>query len=808
MRTIPINDNWKFRPKVDVPFYEETPETMTVCLPHDAVIHTSRSKDTDSGTHKAFFQNGVWEYTKKLFIDESYTNKHVMFLFEGVQNQAMIYINGYHAAHHPYGYTEFLVDADRYLRYGKDNELKVIVRTANDTRWYSGAGLYRPVTMLVSEESFIPPYGVKITTQDVRENQAVILVETTVRHDGTESAKTFRLHTEICSGDGSPVASDTAPVTVYRSEEIVVRRRLYVKKPELWNTDSPSLYICKTRLSDGETVVDICEDTFGIRMLQLDTENGLQINGRSVKLRGACIHHDNGILGAATIGQAEYRRVERLKAAGFNAIRMAHHPASRALLDACDRLGVLIMDEAFDVWTDSKRPFDYTISFQEWWERDIASMVAKDYNHPSVVMYSIGNEIFETGNPHGSIIGRRITDKIKSLDNSRFTTNCINGMLSVMDRLREQMAEHEKQMDDKDINQAMTDIGDRIAEVMRMPLIGEATEESFSCVDIAGYNYMHGRYEEDKTLYPGRVIVGSETHPNNIDRNWRLVMDNGHVIGDFTWTGWDYIGEVGIGRVAYNAVGSLEHMADYPWLTAWCGDIDILGNRRSISYYREIVFGLRKDPYIAVYKPEHYHDTPEYMHWSWTDTVSNWSWIGFKGKPIKIEVYSDADEVELLLNGKSVGKAAAGEKNRYKAIFDITYSPGTLEAVAYCAGKETGRHQLQSADEDMILSLQAEQSEISAEDTDLAFFNIALTDSNDTVHVCSDRKITIDIQGPGELAGFGSANPMNTESFGETSHSTYYGQALAIVRPTGTGEIRVKASADGCADVQTVVLVK
>jgi hypothetical protein len=291
------------------------------------------------------------------------------------------------------------------------------------------------------------------------------------------------------------------------------------------------------------------------------------------------------------------------------------------------------------------------------------------------------------------------------------------------------------------------------------------------------------------------VIVASETFPSRIGSLWPMVRQNPHVIGDFTWTGWDYLGEVGIGRAQYLAEGENPSFeAPYPWITAWAGDIDVTGTRRPGSYYREIVFGLRTAPYIAVQRPEHHGKNPVLGQWSWTDTAGSWSWPGFEYKPVVVEVYSAADEVELLLNGRSLGKAAAGEAQRFTATFDITYEPGTLAAVAYRDGREISRTSLSSADGPLTLTAVADRDELPADGTDVAIIEVGLTDAAGTVATAADRLLTATVTGPGELAAFGSGRPCTEERYQAGAHTTFDGRALAVVRPTGPGEITLTIS--------------
>ncbi|MBA2247630.1 MAG: glycoside hydrolase family 2 protein, partial [Chloroflexia bacterium] len=517
------------------------------------------------------------------------------------------------------------------------------------------------------------------------------------------------------------------------------------------------------------------------------------------KLRGACVHHDNGVIGAATIARADERRVEMLKEAGFNALRSSHNPMSPAMLDACDRLGMLVMDEAYDTWTISKSSFDHAADFSQWWEREIEAMVRKDVNHPSVVIYSIGNEIPEVGSGLGSLWGRRLAEKIRSLDDTRFITNGVNGLVAVMDEVRAMAAERMEDSESMGVNALMANIGEMMNQLGSSELVTGRTAESFAVLDIAGMNYLDARYEMDRELFPHRIIVGSETFPPHIDVNWGLVKRNSHVIGDFTWTGWDYLGEVGVGRTIYaDDPAGAGFMAPFPWLTAWVGDIDITGHRRPASYYREIVFGLRNEPYIAVQRPSGFGRQVVSGPWSWSDSVSSWTWNGSEGAPIRVEVYSDADEVELLLNGESIGRAPAGEQHRFRADFDTTYQTGELLAIAFTNGREQGRHRLVTATGPVRLAIEADRTEMRADSADLAFISIALTDAEGTLYTDSDRLVTVGITGPGALQGFGSARPETLERFTDTTHTTFGGRALAVIRPTRPGEVTVTVSAPGC----------
>jgi beta-galactosidase len=538
---------------------------------------------------------------------------------------------------------------------------------------------------------------------------------------------------------------------------------------------------------------------FGIRRLQLDPESGLRINGRTVKLRGACIHHDNGPLGAAAIRRAEERRIEILKSAGFNAIRSAHNPLSTAMLDACDRVGMLVMDETFDVWTNSKTADDYSLRFADWWERDVDALVRKDFNHPSVVLYSIGNEVTETGTGIGARWGRRIAERIRALDPTRYITNAVNPVLAVAEELARQQAESMEQPSNGHANTTPTDNDPNAAlgnmdEIMKQLLVSDQAAdmiaESFAALDVAGLNYAEARYTLDSEQFPNRVIVGTETFPSAIAESWALITRLNHVIGEFTWTGWDYLGETGLGRVNYEPEVKSSG-APYPWLTAWCGDIDITGRRRPVSYYRERVFGLAEEPYVAVHRPERFGQPKSASGWAWSDSIASWSWGAEPGSPTTVEVYSVAPEVELQINGRSYGRRPAGPENRYLAIFDVEWDPGELTAIDYDGETEVARTALRTAGDSVVIHAQADRTELTANDGDLAYIDITLADADGIIATHLPTEIIVEVDGAGVLEGLGSANPITTARFDGDRISTFDGHALAIVRPSGPGDITV-----------------
>ncbi|MHA6526062.1 glycoside hydrolase family 2 TIM barrel-domain containing protein [Tessaracoccus sp. G1721] len=791
MNAIPFNDDWTYRLPLG-PFAAangEDAQPTPVRLPHDALRDTDRTPEAPGKGAGAYYPHAGFTYLKAFQAPEEWRGKLVRLEIQGAYRRAQVFLNDEFAGNRADGYARFFVDLTPYLRYGQENALRIEVRSGQDSRWYSGSGLHRPVVLHVDDPVHVVPDGVTVTTVRVEDDQAVVDVVSTLANAGL-TTRTITVDTALAAPDGGVVERDSTPSTLAPGETALVRQRFYVQQPQLWGPEHSALYTATLSLGEGAPT----EVRFGIRTVTVDPRKGLRINGEPVLLRGACIHSDNGPLGAAAIGRADERRIELLKEAGFNAIRTAHNPASPALLDACDRLGVLVMDEAFDMWTKFKTPYDYAAEFPQWWAEDLEAMVAKDRNHPSVIMYSIGNEIAEVGTPHGARWARRMAELVRALDPTRLVTNGINPFLAVIDEVAA-IAE-----ESGGLNEMMAAEGGPFAVVSASESAGRRTAESSAPLDVLGLNYAESRYAIDRELFPHRVIVGSETFPSQIGRLWPMVRDSPNVIGDFTWTGWDYLGEVGIGATAYaedpGAVAALER--EYPYLTAWCGDLDITGWRRPVSYYRQIVFGLRAEPYIAVQRPGRQgHTITMQSPWGWSDSVSSWTWPGFEGRPVTVEVYADADEVALLLDGVEVSRATVGERLPMLATLETAYGAGELTAVAYRDGEEVGRTGLATATTAARLTATADRTRLSDDDADLAFVAIELRDDNGVLVTTEDLAVTVEVEGAGVLAGMCSANPATEERFDAPTWRTFDGRALAVVRPTGHGAVSVTVSAEG-----------
>lgn len=802
MKRILFNENWLFQEGSGNGLFASrfgSAEPQIVNLPHDAVIGTERVHENDLGA-VAFYKAKNVCYTKKFLVPEDWADRAVWVEFEGIYQNALIYVNNSYAGSAHYGYGEHYFDIKRFLRPGKENELKVVVKNgANPAgRWYTGGGIYRDVYLHVGSPLHIACTGTRAAAETVEDDQATVRVITPLVHDGCDVVTAF-VKNEILDARGNVVASETQPVTFFDHEPKELRQRLVVDGPKLWDVDTPYLYTIRTAVTSGDRVLDSFEDTFGIRYMQLDAKKGLRINGKQVKLRGGCIHHDNGILGAATFSTSEERRVRIMKQMGYNAIRMAHHPVSKAMLRACDKLGMYIMDEFSDVWCSAKAEFDYGIHFAECFEHDVAQMAYKDYNHPSVILYSIGNEIPENGNRFDVSFGRRIVEVIRSIDDTRYVMNSINIMLAVMEHMGELVASMGigtgVKTADGEINEMMASLGDVMGAISTSHLSSKYIEEACGQVDISGYNYAEDRYAQDHVNYPNRILVGSETFPAKLAKNWELVKKYPHVLGDFTWTAWDYLGEVGIGKNSYEGdPGGAFHMGEWPLRIAMCGTVDLNGVPQPISYWRQIVWGLRKEPYINVCPPDQFGRKVQLGAWGWSDGRGSWTWKGDEGRNVDVDVYADADEVELFVNGKSLGKKTVGEDYAFMAKFQAVYEPGEIKAVAVKNGEAT-EWTLRTAGEHVDLVAEAECAEMKAF-TELGYINIRLEDQAGVVDQTAEAQVTVEVQG-GVLAGLGSTDSTSDEYYTGNTFHTYRGSLLAVVRGMEPGEITVTVSAEG-----------
>lgn len=788
-----FNKDWTFE-KADQAdrlkaFYGNS-NAVAVTLPHDAMIREKRDKDCPSGAQSGFYSGGVYTYEKKFMAQYEWKKQDVFLEFEGIYGIARVWINGSLAAVNRNGYMGFSVDLKPWISYEHENIIRIDVDNSKqpNSRWYSGSGIYRDVNLWTGKGVYISHDKLRITTLSVNDDMAVLEVCAQLKNiigHGLEAECLIEI-----KKDGQKAASNTQRV-VFRSEQMqTVRVQIPIEQPKKWSPAQPALYECHITTRFDDEICDEAVSNFGIRVLALDPVHGLQINGETVKLRGTCIHHDNGVIGAETFKEAEWYRCKRLKEAGFNAIRSAHHPMSRAMLDACDHIGMLVMDELTDMWDKEKNTYDFSDIFEDEYNQWINHMVEKDYNHPSVVIYSVGNEIQEAGTKQGAWINRILCNKFHELDNTRYTTNALNGLNCAGRRLGVIMRDVAEKfgMDSHGsgsgggsnaLNSFMSLMSGEKGEFFaKHPLVSEALEECSQSCDITGLNYLSGRYELEHELHPAKTVLGTETYPADIENLWKLVEAYPHVIGDFTWTGYDYIGEAGVGIFHYD--GNANFTSIYPERLGYIGDIDLIGNRRPISYFREIVYGLTDKPYIAVERLEHAGQTAGKTAWMFKDNISSWTWKGFEGTTANVDVYSSGDEVELFLNDKSLGRKPAGRENHFTASYEVPYEPGTLKAVAYQKDRKLGEYELSTAKSVTKLKV----CRVTENERNIAYIKIWLVDDNGTINSqeAEKRLLHASVVGNGVLEGFGTANPSSEEDYFSDSVTTFDGSALAVVR--------------------------
>ena len=720
-------------------------KTITVDLPHDWDIYEAPDPSTGAtGTDGGWYPGGKGEYRKTFATPKT---EIVKLHFEGVYQKAEVFVNGQKAGQHAYGYTPFTVDVTPYL-YQDKRENEVVVKVDNseqpNCRWYTGSGIYRHVWLQAMPALHIAENGVFVTTHDISAERAIVSVEVTVANESDRDRNAMVV-----------VGSGMMMVAVPARQTKTVATSYAVRNPRLWSPDDPYLYEAKVELKESGIVIDEHRARFGIRSFSYDAEGGFVLNGKPLLINGACVHHDDGVLGAMAFDAAEIRKVRQMKEAGFNLIRTSHNPTTRAFLDACDSLGMLVIGEAFDGWRTAKKPYDYSTLIDSCYREDIRAMVERDRNHPSIICWSIGNEVIERKDIRVITTARQLKQAILDYDKTRPVTEALCAW-------------------DDD---------------------WEIYDPHFDVLDIGGYNYMIHKHATDHQRNPGRVMWQTESYPRDAFQNWALVHDYPYIIGDIVWTGLDYLGESGIGRYYYEGERAGEHYVDGgqpDWHGAYCGDVDVTGWRKPISHYREMLWKDSKDLYMAVKEPDGYHGKIHETAWSVWPTWESWNWPSWEGKPIDVEVYTKAPEVTLYLNDKPIGTKAVSQATEYKAVFTVPYEAGTLRAEA--GGK---RATLSTAGEPARLRLTTDRSVITADGQDLSFITVEVIDREG--RVCPNAAIPCEavVKGQGTLLSFASADLKDREPYTSPRVTTWKGRALLVVRSSqkkGKAQVSIKSS--------------
>lgn len=777
--TIDFCSNWTF--------CKEGFKPVPVNLPLDAMLLEKRDGGCRNGVNSGYFPGGRYTYEKAFELDAAMLGKSVVLHFEGVYQNCKVYANRKLAGSHRYGYTAFDVDISDFVQSG-ENTVRVEVDNSLEPncRWYSGSGIYRPVQLLIREKNHITQ--VHLETVDIHPAKLRVDVQTT-----QESAIT---------------------VEVYEGKKLVASGKpgiLEVPEAKLWSGDHPFLYTVLVKTDTDERVIP-----FGIRKLEWSAKTGLLVNGHRVLLRGGCIHHDHGVLGACEYYDAEERRIRILKENGFNAVRIAHNPASQITLNVCDKLGMYVMNETFDGWYIPKTYHDYARWFDAEWKKDLTAMVESSRNHPSVILYSTGNEVSETATQKGAEVCRMLTDFVHSLDNTRPVTAGVNVLLNVYanmgmgvykdkgeykpEPLPRKGGYKEKKTGSAFFNAMAQKLGKLMFFMSKGSKGDKACLGAANGLDILGLNYASSRYDEDAAKYPDRMMVGSETMVADLPYNWERVKKHPQVVGDFVWSAWDYLGEACIGDWTYHSYKGLP-------LLAGQGMIDITGKPLASIYFMQIVWGLRKKPFIGVRPVNHAKEAPSTGAWQFTNAIDSWSWQGYEGTKAIVEVYADAAAVRLKLNGSEVGTKAV---KKYKALFKVAYKSGTLMAEALDEqGKVISSHSLTTAGTETVLTVKPDKNVLRANDQDLCYLPIEFTDKAGNLKPYVEQRVEIEVSGAATLAGFGSALCKTDEVFDKNYHNSYRGRALAVLRAGNTpGKAFVTVNSTGMEPVTVEVEVK
>ena len=785
-RDADFNEGWEFHMgDIQNPFESEKDKVAwaQVHLPHDWSIIDYRVQDSlhagpfyknlPGGRDVGYLRDGIAWYRKEFMISATSEGKQLVLSFDGVQSQMELWVNGTLIGEHAYGYTPFEFDISPALNLPGENNV-IAVKTMNkgeNSRWFAGAGIYRPVTLSMLHQVAIAPWGVFVTTVDISNDQATVNLEIKVSNHREEDVelngeivivspgnRQMKLSTDVLTMAGNSIATLTASGSI--------------ENPELWNIDQPQLYKSEVNLFADGKKVDSYNSSFGIRSIVYSVEDGFLLNGEELQMKGACMHHDNGLLGVAAFPDAEYRRVKRMKENGYNAIRTSHNPPSASFLDACDEIGMVVIDEAFDHWMKPKRTNDYSNYFEQHHIRDVQAMVYRDRNHPSVIMWSFGNEIQERSDPEGVEIGKRLAKAIKDIDDTRPVT------------------------------QAVCEFWDNPGKEW------DHTQGAFSMLDIGGYNYQFLNYEPDHLKHPDRIMYGSESVPQHAWENWELVKRHKYVLGDFVWTGMDYIGESGIGHHYLVDKGAREEntfLKGWPWYVAWCGDIDLLGNKKPQSYYRDILWGESKlEMLVSTPVPE--GKEARLSYWGWYDELRSWNWEGHEGESIAVRVYSSYPEVLLELNGSVVGSSKIDSMDKYVAQFVLPYEPGILKAIGIEDGNDMDTVVLRTAAPASQLVLDPEENRIPVNHNSLVYINVQALDLEGIPAVSNDAEMKIRVLGPANLQAAGNASPRHQGSFTDDTFNLFRGKGMVIIRSTGEpGCIIVEVAAKEMEPVRVVL---
>ena len=749
-------------------------------LPHDWAIEGPFSNKNNARNGGLPIDGIAW-YRKHFSLDNKYANKQIAIEFDGVMDNSRVYINGNFVGARHYGYSSFEYDLTPFVKFGSKNIIAVqLAPEVLSERWYPGAGIYRNVRLKINNKVHIPQWGTYITTPKATSEKATVVIETKVKNASNKTQEGV-LETFIIDHQGNQVSVGSTSFKIAKNSEEKQHQNISVANPQLWNIGKPALYKAVSKVKIDNKIVDEFETEFGIRTIQFKKE-GFYLNGKAVELNGVCMHHDLGPLGAAVNYRATERQIQIMQKMGANAIRTSHNPPSSELLQVCDRLGLGVIDEAFDEWKEAKVPNGYHKYFDEWHERDLRDMIKRDRNHPSVIMWSIGNEILEQSKKDGWKIAKMLNDICHDEDNTRPTTAGFNYYPAAFNN--------------------------KLA----------------AQIDVVGVNYKPAYYGEIRKNNPDMIFYGSETSSQTSTRGyydlplsddvkrdshqvssydvtvgppWAYAPDiefdaqekNPHSLGEFIWTGFDYLGEPTPYGGRDNSTNGYWN-DDWPSHASYFAPVDLCGFPKDRFYLYQSQW--TKKPMVHV--------------------LPHWNWKGYEGKIIPVYSYTNCDEVELFVNGKSYGKKVKGVdltdvfteysgfkkgifKSKYRLSWNVPYQPGSLKVVGYKNGKKTVTEEIKTASKPTNIKLIADRNIIDANGKDLSFITVNIEDKDGNLCPLANNLVTFEVKGAGVLEAVGNGNSASLESF-QTDHiKAFYGKCLLIVRSSDLkGEITIKAT--------------
>lgn len=759
---------WKFRlnaPKEAIYAAYDDSQWQPVDLPHDWSIHFDFIPEASSGNDGGYLPTGKGTYRKIFPASSLQSGERQRLYIEGAYMNSAIYVNGKLAGEHPYGYSSYDCDITPYLRSDSVNVVAITIDNSKqrNSRWYSGSGLYRHVWLETTNGNYeLDPWSLTVVT-GIPDKKGISTVDVAfdVANFTKEEVRALTARVTI----GKHTVKKKINVAGKNTQKIDMSVK--VKDVRLWSPETPELYEMTVELVNKEgKILDCIKRNIGIRTFSFSADSGFVLNGKKIVLNGSCVHHDNGILGAASYDAAEIRKVRLLKEGGFNAVRTSHNIPSPAFLNACDSIGLLVVEESFDGWEKAKTSHDYSKYLRDWWECDIAAMVKRDQTHPSIIAWSTGNEIVERESTRAIELAKIFGDLCRKLDPSkRPVTHSFAAYYSKdWERFDSLAAQHE----------------------------------------IIGYNYMIHKAPSDHERVPDRVIWQTESYAWNTFRNWAFAQDYPYVIGDFIWTGIDYLGESGIGRHYYAGQVHGEHWVQplWPWHGALCGDIDLIGHRKPISYYRDMLYNsvTTNTPYLymAVREPDGYRGKIKTTMWGTWPTYKSWNWKGHENKMVEVEVISTLPRVALFLNEKKLEEKQVNRQSEYKAIFKVPYTPGRLVSVGYDTdGKELKRDTIATAGIPVAIRLRTNRTCINADGQDLAYVTAELVDKQGNVVPDADCLLRFVIDGDALIAGTGNADMTDASGYYRHERLTYHGRALAIIKAgKKSGKVMISVLAD------------